>query len=49
VSWAFEEAVESCFWEGVVEKARDGSVGVNGCLLVVADMNDVVVRQLAQM
>jgi hypothetical protein len=45
VSWAFDW---SCFWEGVVEKARGVSAGVNGCL-VVAVVNDVVVRQLTQM
>ena len=45
MSWAFEE---SCLREGVVEKARDGSAGVDGCLVVGA-VNDVVVRQLAQM
>lgn len=45
MSWAFE----SCFREGVVEKARGVRVGVNGCRLVVAALNDVVVRQLAQM
>ena len=44
MSWAFE----SCFREGVVEKARDVRIGVNGCL-DVADVNDVVIRQLAQM
>ena len=46
MSWA----LESCFREGVVEKARGVRDGVNGCLLVaVAAVNDVVVRQLAQM
>ena len=44
MSWAFD----SCFRERVVEKARDVRVGVNGCL-DVADVNDVVIRQLAQM
>lgn len=45
LSWAFE----SCFCEGVVERARRVSDGVNACLLVVAALDDVVVRQLAQM
>ena len=45
MSWA----LESCLREGVVEKARDVQDGVNCCLLVVAAVNDVVVRQPAQM
>ena len=46
MSWAFE----SCLREGVVEKARDVNAGANCCLLVVvAGVNDVIVRQLAQM
>lgn len=49
MSWAFEEVVESCFREGVLEKARDVNAGAICCLLVVAGVNDVVVRHLAQM
>lgn len=49
MSWAFEEAVESWLREGVVEKDRGVNAGANGCLLVIAGVNDVVVRQLAQM